>query len=170
MIGVSIVVCCHNSAARIEATIEHLARQETPYPWEVVLVNNASTDDTTERAKAAWSLHGAPTSLTIVDESHGHELRMACRQGASKAAGDGDGERNFRVFRGPLRANSRRSTVLSRGRGGAAKPRVRGRRALAWRSYGLHWKPSASKKALRALREVATAPAGFVVGTLRRML
>jgi glycosyltransferase involved in cell wall biosynthesis len=82
--GVSIVVCCHNSAARIERTIEHLARQETRQPWEVVLVDNASTDDTVRMAERAWSLYRAPTDLRVVDEPR-LGLSFARERGISEA-------------------------------------------------------------------------------------
>jgi glycosyltransferase involved in cell wall biosynthesis len=55
--GVSVVVCCHNSAGRLRPTLEHLARQQVRpgVPWEVVLVDNASTDHTAEVARECWS-------------------------------------------------------------------------------------------------------------------
>jgi GT2 family glycosyltransferase len=44
--GVSVVVCCHNSASRLPTTLHHLAAQEVPRDlgWEVIVVDNASTD------------------------------------------------------------------------------------------------------------------------------
>lgn len=46
--GVSIIVCCYNSAARIGETLEHLARQQSDNcpNWEVIVVDNNSSDTT----------------------------------------------------------------------------------------------------------------------------
>jgi len=54
--GVSVVICCYNSAKLLPATLEHLSRQKTRkyVDWEVVIVNNASTDNTSEVAATEW--------------------------------------------------------------------------------------------------------------------
>lgn len=46
--GISVIVCTYNGATRIGKTLEHLAEQRVSagIPWEVVVVNNASTDHT----------------------------------------------------------------------------------------------------------------------------
>lgn len=63
--GVSVVLCCHNSATRIGVALSHLAAQRTgDVPWEVLVVDNASTDKTEEVALAAWPAdHPAPLSV-----------------------------------------------------------------------------------------------------------
>jgi glycosyltransferase involved in cell wall biosynthesis len=67
--GVSIVVCCHNSAGRLPETLAHLARQRaTGIPWEVIVVDNASTDGTAEVARRLWP-ELPPAPLRIVRES-----------------------------------------------------------------------------------------------------
>ena len=50
------MICCHNSAGRLPATLARLASQETPpeLQWEILLVDNASTDDTADCAKRHW--------------------------------------------------------------------------------------------------------------------
>lgn len=55
--GVSVVICCHNSAALLPATLKHLANQTVnpSIPWDVVVVDNASTDDTAAVAQRLWS-------------------------------------------------------------------------------------------------------------------
>lgn len=54
--GVSVVICCHNSRARLPATLSHLARQQVRLGlrWEVLVIDNASTDDTTAVAIDCW--------------------------------------------------------------------------------------------------------------------
>jgi glycosyltransferase involved in cell wall biosynthesis len=46
--GVSVVVCTFNGAERLVETLRHLSLQKVPLgiPWEVLVVNNASTDNT----------------------------------------------------------------------------------------------------------------------------
>jgi cellulose synthase/poly-beta-1,6-N-acetylglucosamine synthase-like glycosyltransferase len=82
--GTTISVCCHNSAARIKPTIEHLARQVTDRPWEVVLVDNACVDGTVELARRTWAESGAPTQLRVVDEQR-LGLAFARERGISQA-------------------------------------------------------------------------------------
>ena len=55
-LGVSIIICCYNSEQRLPETLKHLALQKVPsnIPWEIILVNNASTDNTVAASKAAW--------------------------------------------------------------------------------------------------------------------
>lgn len=57
MQGVSVVICCHNGVGRIEETLRHLEAQEvrSDLPWEVVVVDNASTDNTAAAAANAWT-------------------------------------------------------------------------------------------------------------------
>ena len=50
------MICCHNGTARLPATLARLAAQETPpqLQWDVVLVDNASTDETAACARHHW--------------------------------------------------------------------------------------------------------------------
>ena len=52
MKGISVIICCYNSSERLPQTISCLAIQEVApdVPWEVIIVNNGSTDDTQEAA------------------------------------------------------------------------------------------------------------------------
>jgi len=54
--GISIVIICHNSAERLPETLAHLLRQQTlsEIHWEVLVVDNASTDGTAAAAAACW--------------------------------------------------------------------------------------------------------------------
>src|SRR6185437_3196683 len=68
-LGISVVVCTYNGAARLPQTLAHLAAQENTgaVAWEVLVVDNASTDDTAEVARRCWPAD-APTPLRVVDE------------------------------------------------------------------------------------------------------
>ncbi len=46
--GVSVVVCCHNSAAFLPQTLKYICRQKTAdgLNWEIVIIDNNSSDDT----------------------------------------------------------------------------------------------------------------------------
>jgi glycosyltransferase involved in cell wall biosynthesis len=67
--GVSVVICCHNSASRLRPTLEHLTRQKVKsgVAWELIVVDNASTDGTAELARQCWRGDG-PAPLRIVRE------------------------------------------------------------------------------------------------------
>lgn len=71
MKGISIILCCYNSVKRLPKTLEYLSNQSVSdvLKWEVILVNNNSTDDTTEVAKTIWEDLGAPVIMNVVDES-----------------------------------------------------------------------------------------------------
>ena len=68
--GVSIVICCHNGAERLPETIRHIARQRVPsyIPWELIIVDNGSTDDSALVARLAWQKHRVDTYMRIVSE------------------------------------------------------------------------------------------------------
>lgn len=70
MNGISIVICCYNSATRINPTLLHLAHQKTDpkLAWEIILVDNNSVDDTRGIASAYWAELDTPITLTIVEE------------------------------------------------------------------------------------------------------
>lgn len=68
--GVSVVVCCYNSSARLPATLEHLARQSLPagLPVEVIVVDNNSKDRTAETALGEWERLGNPFPLRAIHQ------------------------------------------------------------------------------------------------------
>jgi glycosyltransferase involved in cell wall biosynthesis len=67
MDGFSAIICCHNGALRLSATLRHLKAQEAANrPWEVLLVDNASTDGSSQLALSFWQHGTAP--LRIVSE------------------------------------------------------------------------------------------------------
>jgi|KBSMisStaDraftv2_1062788.scaffolds.fasta_scaffold00260_10 glycosyltransferase involved in cell wall biosynthesis len=54
--GISVLVCSFNGSRRLPETLAHLAKQECPegLQWEVIIIDNASTDQTAEVAKTEW--------------------------------------------------------------------------------------------------------------------
>lgn len=70
MPGVSIVICCHNSRARLGETLGHLVRQVVPagLPWEVIVVDNGSTDDTSAAAEKIWAASSSAAPLRVISE------------------------------------------------------------------------------------------------------
>lgn len=68
--GVSIIICCHNGSQRLPETILHIAQQVVPayVPWELIIIDNGSTDDSTTVARAEWQKHRVDTYLRIVRE------------------------------------------------------------------------------------------------------
>lgn len=54
--GIEVVICSHNGSSRLPAALEALAAQTlASQAWGVLVVDNASTDDTASAARRAWS-------------------------------------------------------------------------------------------------------------------
>ena len=84
MKGLSIVICCYNSAPRLSPTLAHLKVQKQPsVPWEIVLIDNASTDNTVEVAESSWV--DGPVPLRIVYEAQ-QGTRYARERGLQEAS------------------------------------------------------------------------------------
>ena len=66
--GISVVICCYNSEQKIQKALTCLQDQkfEKELSWEVLVVDNASTDRTATVAKDSWKLKGV--SLSVVNE------------------------------------------------------------------------------------------------------
>ncbi|SEO23831.1 Glycosyl transferase family 2 [Mucilaginibacter gossypiicola] len=83
--GVSVIVCCYNSSKRLPETIKHLALQKVPasVKWEVIIVDNASTDDTAAIAKTEWEKYGLTNPpFTVVNQpvaglSHARDMGLS---------------------------------------------------------------------------------------------
>ncbi|MGI4862328.1 MAG: glycosyltransferase [Janthinobacterium lividum] len=68
--GITVLICTYNGAAVLPPTLQHLAAQKMPagLNWEVLLVSNASTDDTLTMAPRLWAELGAPAPLRVLNE------------------------------------------------------------------------------------------------------
>jgi GT2 family glycosyltransferase len=83
MEGISIIICCHNSASRLPKTLAHLMMQRpSRTPWEVVLVDNLSADDTASVACSCWQ--NGPAPLRVVEEPR-LGVRYARERGLAEA-------------------------------------------------------------------------------------
>lgn len=67
--GVSLAICCHNSAKTLPTTLKFIKKQKVPknINWEVIIVDNGSADNTAEVAKQCWP-KDAPAPLKVVSE------------------------------------------------------------------------------------------------------
>ena len=85
--GVSVLLCCYNSAARIKETLHALASQQfhSPFFWEIILVDNASTDKTAQISRSIWDDLDTGTELRIVFEPRAG-LGNARKKGISEAS------------------------------------------------------------------------------------
>ncbi|MET1053898.1 MAG: glycosyltransferase family 2 protein [Pedobacter sp.] len=68
--GVTIIICTYNGADRLGKTIEHIARQSlTEVPWEVILVDNASTDNSSAVGQSEWDKYKiCNVSFSVINE------------------------------------------------------------------------------------------------------
>ena len=69
MRGISVIICCYNSAWVIKRTLEGLKKQtfSSPMPYEVLLVDNCCTDDTVKIAND--TMRNSQIEFRIVKES-----------------------------------------------------------------------------------------------------
>lgn len=68
--GVTLLICTYNGASLLPATLRHVAAQQLPpgLAWEVVLISNASTDDTLTSTPKLWAELGSPAPLRVLNE------------------------------------------------------------------------------------------------------
>ena len=68
--GCSVIVCCYNSSERLLKTLSHISLQNLSQDQkiEVLLVDNASTDFTSEVAQQVWRDLKTPFPLRIITE------------------------------------------------------------------------------------------------------
>ncbi|MEO3404314.1 glycosyltransferase [Mucilaginibacter sp. CAU 1740] len=71
-LGISVIICTYNGALQLPQTLSHLAAQEVPAEinWEIIIVDNASTDATAEVARSEWQQYDLPNvGFSILTES-----------------------------------------------------------------------------------------------------
>ncbi|TPG72257.1 glycosyltransferase [Hymenobacter nivis] len=68
--GVTILICTYNGANRLPETLRHVAGQQvsSDIPWEVLVVSNASQDDTLIAAPRLWAAIQCTAPLRVLDE------------------------------------------------------------------------------------------------------
>ena len=66
MQGVSIIICTYNGARRIKWVLDHICKLKTDCLWELIIVNNASTDNTEEVCR--HMLSGSQIDFSILLE------------------------------------------------------------------------------------------------------
>jgi len=69
-LGVSVVICSHNGERLLPSTLAHLKNQQVKgdLKWEVLVIDNASTDKTALVARQCWGDHG-PAPMRVVHEA-----------------------------------------------------------------------------------------------------
>jgi glycosyltransferase involved in cell wall biosynthesis len=78
--GVSVIVCCHNSAHKLPATLNAVFElKRGPFPIEVIVVDNNSSDDTAETALECARRHRVDYLRVICEKEPG--LSYARRAG-----------------------------------------------------------------------------------------
>jgi glycosyltransferase involved in cell wall biosynthesis len=83
----SVIVCAYNARERLPATLTHLSVIDYPDDeWEVVFVDNRSTDGTVQRAHEVWASKGSSVPFRMVHESQ-QGLSFARRTGSRHARG-----------------------------------------------------------------------------------
>lgn len=87
--GISVIVCCYNSAVRLPQTLTHLALQNVSdnIKWELIVVDNSSTDSTVVVAKNEWEKHETDIPFIIVNENR-QGLSFARKKGVEVARFD----------------------------------------------------------------------------------
>lgn len=70
--GVSVIICCYNSELLLDKTLKHIANQNlNSLACEIILVDNASTDNTSIKAQEIWNKIGPDNiNLNIVYEAN----------------------------------------------------------------------------------------------------
>lgn len=82
--GLSVVICCHNGEARLPATLEYLkAQEQPPVPWELLVIDNCSTDNTAQVARFCW--HDSAIAMRVISEPR-LGVRYARERGLKEAA------------------------------------------------------------------------------------
>lgn len=66
--GISIVICTHNGSKRLLPTLKALTLLEADFPWEILVINNASTDDTDDLVHQFFNTQPERFNWKIIEE------------------------------------------------------------------------------------------------------
>ncbi|KAA3436789.1 glycosyltransferase [Rufibacter hautae] len=68
--GVSIVICTYNGEKLLPETLRHIALQQVrpDVPWEVIIVDNASTDNTSAVVREEWKKYDVPVRFSLLHQ------------------------------------------------------------------------------------------------------
>jgi len=85
MNGVSLIICCHNSVDKLPPTIKHVNNLavSNSIPWELIVVDNASTDGTSETADKLISVELKNRARIVSENAMG--LRHARLKGIAES-------------------------------------------------------------------------------------
>lgn len=83
--GTSVVICTYNGSDRIERVLAALVGQESTRPFEVILVDNCSTDGVGDVARAYWESAGRSDVAFRVVREERQGLSQARHRGAREA-------------------------------------------------------------------------------------
>ena len=83
---VSVILCVRNGAATICEQLDALGAQETRRDWELLIIDNGSSDGTAEVVRA-WHASAPAIALRIVDAGSERGLAATRNRGAAAAAG-----------------------------------------------------------------------------------
>jgi glycosyltransferase involved in cell wall biosynthesis len=84
----SIVICAYNAQSRISQTLHSISLLEYDHgKFEVLLVDNSSTDRTSEIASDVWSQLQCPATFRVLNEPR-QGLSFARQKGIAEAVGD----------------------------------------------------------------------------------
>jgi glycosyltransferase involved in cell wall biosynthesis len=70
--GISIIICCYNSVKKLPKTIQHIGFQKVTkdFKWEIIIIDNASKDNTSELAQKVCAEYLIDIPFKIVYESN----------------------------------------------------------------------------------------------------
>ncbi|WP_341227970.1 glycosyltransferase [uncultured Arcticibacterium sp.] len=72
MKGISLIICCYNSEEIIEQTLSYVEKQVVSnVNWEVILIDNNSTDNTSAVVKSFWDFDKNPNLKVFKEENPG---------------------------------------------------------------------------------------------------
>lgn len=69
--GISVILCTYNGAAKLPTTLDYLAQQNVNglFEWEIVFVDNNSTDRSIEVAQETWQQYKIQVPLLVYKEN-----------------------------------------------------------------------------------------------------